>query len=103
MNLEQHLPALQVVAPLLSVPVVMLLKPRGFAWLAATAASVVALAIAISMTSAVLGGESIRYLMGSWSPPYGIELKVDSFSAVLLLVITGASTLALIAGRLSLT
>jgi len=103
MNLEQHLPALQVVIPLLSVPVVMLLKPRGFAWLAATAASVVAFAIAISMTSAVLGGESIRYLMGSWAAPYGIELSVDSFSAVLLLVITGASTFALLAGRQSIT
>ena len=37
MNLEAHLPALQLVVPLLSVPVVMLLKPRGFAWAAPTA------------------------------------------------------------------
>ena len=103
MNLEQHLPALQVVVPLLSVPVVMLLKPRGFAWVAATAASVVAFAIALSMTSAVLNGESIRYLMGSWAAPYGIELRVDAFSAILLLVITGASSFALVAGRISIT
>lgn len=103
MNLEQHLPALQVVVPLLSVPVVMLLKPRGFAWAAATAASMVAFAIALSMTSSVLDGESIRYLMGSWEAPYGIELHVDAFSAILLLVITGASTFALLAGRISIT
>ena len=103
MNLEAHLPALQIVVPLLSVPVVMLLKPRGFAWAATTAASIVALAIAISMTSAVLAGAEIRYLMGSWSAPYGIELRVDYFSAVLLLIITGASTLALVAGRQSIT
>ena len=103
MNLESHLPALQVVVPLLSVPIVMLLKPRGFAWAATTAASAVALAIAISMTSAVLSGAEIRYLMGSWAAPYGIELRVDAFSAVLLLVITGASTLALAAGPRSIT
>ena len=102
MNLEAHLPALQIVVPLLSVPVVMLLKPRGFAWAATTAASIVALAIAISLTSAVLGGAEIRYLMGSWSAPYGIELSVDHFSAVLLLVISGASTFALLAGRQSI-
>ena len=103
MNLEAHLPALQVVVPLLSVPLVMLLKPRGFAWAAATAASIVALAIAIAMTSAVLGGAEIRYLMGAWSAPYGIELRVDNFSAVLLLIISGASTFALVAGRTSIT
>ena len=103
MSLESHLPALQIVVPLLSVPIVMLLRPRGFAWAAATAASIVALAIAIAMTSAVLGGAEIRYLMGAWSAPYGIELHVDHFSAVLLLIITGASTSALVAGRTSIT
>ena len=103
MNLEAHLPALQVVVPLLSVPIVMLLKPRGFAWVATTAASIVAFAIAISMTSAVLGGAELGYLMGSWPAPYGIELRVDEFSAVLLLIITGASTFALVAGRQSIT
>ena len=103
MNLEAHLPALQVVVPLLSVPIVMLLKPRGFAWVATTAASIVTLAIAIAMTSAVLGGVELRYLMGSWPAPYGIELRVDEFSAVLLLIITGASTFALVAGRQSIT
>jgi multicomponent Na+:H+ antiporter subunit D len=102
MNLEAHLPALQIVVPLLSVPIVMLLKPRGFAWAATTAASSVALAIAISMTTTVLGGAEISYLMGNWAAPYGIELRVDHFSAVLLLIITGASTFALVAGRLSI-
>jgi len=101
-NLEAHLPALQVVVPLLSVPLVMLLKPRGFAWAATTAASIVALAIAISMTSTVLGGAELRYLMGNWAAPYGIELRVDDFSVVLLLIITGASTLALVAARQSI-
>ena len=102
MNLEAHLPALQVVLPLLSVPIVMLLKPRGFAWAATTATSIVALAIAVSMASAVLGGAELRYLMGNWTAPYGIELRVDDFSAVLLLIITGASTFALVAGRESI-
>ena len=102
MNLEQHLPALQVVVPLLSIPIVVLLSPRWIAWAATTATSAVAFAIAIAMTSGVMTGEEIRYLMGSWPAPYGIELSVDSFSAVVLLIVTGASTVALIAGRLSI-
>ena len=102
MNLAPHLPALQVVVPLLSVPIVALLKPRWFAWAATTATSAMAFAIAIDMAARVLAGEQLGYMMGSWPAPFGIELKVDAFSAVLLLIVTGASTLALLAGRLSL-
>jgi multicomponent Na+:H+ antiporter subunit D len=50
----------------------------------------------------VAGGGTISYQMGSWPAPYGIALEIDSFSALLLLVITGASSLALVGGRASL-
>jgi multicomponent Na+:H+ antiporter subunit D len=40
--------------------------------------------------------------MGSWPAPFGIELRVDSFSALLLLVITGASSVALVGCRESI-
>jgi len=101
-GLAQHMPALQVVVPMLSAPVIVLLRPRGLAWAAATATSIVAFAIAIALTVTVLDGQDNRYPMGSWPAPYGIELSVDAFSALLLLVVTGASTLALLASRRSL-
>ena len=59
-------------------------------------------AIALELTAQVSGGNAISYQMGSWPSPFGIGLYVDSFSALLLLVITGASSLALVAGRVSL-
>jgi len=96
---NQHLPALQVIVPLLSAPLVLLLRPRDLAWAAATAASLLAFAIAIVLTLGVLNGENFSYYMGSWPAPYGIELRVDAFSALVLLVVTGASALALLAGR----
>ena len=40
--------------------------------------------------------------MGCWPAPFGIELVVDAFSALLLLIVTGASSLALLAGAQSL-
>ena len=98
-GLAHHLPALQVIVPMLSAPLVMLLKPRGLARAAATAASLFAFAIAIAMTMGVLDGSTYSYRMGSWPAPYGIELAVDRFSALLLLIVTGASTFALLAGR----
>lgn len=97
------LPALQVIVPLLTAPVVILLRPAGLAWAAASVASLFALAVAVALTAAVLDASSLGYSMGAWPAPYGIELAVDAFSAILLLVITGASTLALLASRVSLT
>lgn len=100
-NWAEHLPALQVVVPLLCAPLVVLLHPRGLAWAAATVASLFASAISISLTIGVLTGTSYQYKMGSWEPPFGIELRVDAFSALMLLVVTGASTIALLAARQS--
>ena len=98
---SHHLPALQVVVPMLVAPLVMLLRPRGLAWAAATVASLLAFSIAIALTIGVLEGQKFGYLMGAWPAPYGIELGVDALSALTLLVVTGASTLALLAGRQS--
>ncbi|RBP51235.1 monovalent cation/H+ antiporter subunit D family protein [Arenicella xantha] len=97
-----HLPALQVIVPMLTAPLALLLRPRGLAWAAALAASLFAFAIAIMLTLGVLNGQTFTYQMGNWPAPYGIELGVDAFSALLLLVITGASALALLGGRRSL-
>ena len=101
-GLAQHLPALQVVVPMLVAPLVILLRPRGLAWAACTAASVLAFAIAIQLMLSVQNGGPVTYLMGSWPAPYGIELRVDSLSVLLLLVVTGASVTALVGGRDSL-
>jgi len=101
-GLDQHLPALQVVVPMLVAPLAALLKPRGLAWAASSVTSVIALAIAIELTVAVHGGPAIGYAMGSWPAPWGIALQIDALSALLLLVVTGASTAALLGGRHSL-
>ena len=97
-----HLAILQVVVPLLSAPFVILLHPRGLAWAAATAASAMAFAIAASLTAGVLSGIEYRYAVGDWAAPYGIEIRVDALTSLVLLVVTGASLLALLAGRRSI-
>ncbi len=100
--LDAHLPALQVVVPMVSSALVVLLAPRGLAWAAATATSLLTFAIALQLTFMVTGAQTIDYAMGSWPAPFGIALEVDGFSALMLLVISGASTLALLGGRVSL-
>ncbi len=100
-TLATHLPALQVMVPMLMAPFVLLL-PKALAWAATTATSFLAFAIAVSLTITIMDGGALAYAMGSWPAPYGIELNVDALSAVLLLVVTGASSLALMGGRGSL-
>lgn len=102
MILIDHLPALQVVVPLLIAPLVVLMRVRGLPWVVATATSLMAFAIAVGLTNMVLDSHSVTYEMGSWRAPYGIELHVTSFSALLLLIVTGASTLTLVAGKQSI-
>lgn len=102
MNMIDHLPVLQVVVPLLSAPLAVLLRPHSLAWAATTAASLMAFIIAVTMAIGALNGEVYTYAVGGWPTPYGIGLQVDSLSALMLLIVTGASTLALLVGYQSL-
>ncbi len=99
MTLTAHLPALQVLVPLLTAPLVLLLHVRGLPRIAAIAASLTAFAIAVSLTGIVQTQGSASYEMGSWPAPYGIQLSISAFSTLLLLIVTGASSLALLAGQ----
>ena len=102
MTLVDHLPALPVIVAFVAAPLVVLLKPRGLAWAAALASSSMTFATACALALHVLGGTNSTYAMGSWPAPFGIALNVDPFSAIVLLVVTGASSATLLAGRRSL-
>lgn len=102
MDLLAHLPALQVVVPMLSAPLIVLLQPRGLAWIGATAAALVSFAIAVTLTIAVLDGQILNYAMGGWEAPFGIALSVDPYSAIVLLIVTGAGAASLLAARPSI-
>lgn len=101
-TLGAHLPAIQIIVPLLTAPLAVLLRQRGLAWAAATAASLFSFAVAVVLVMTVrdLGVQS--YAVGSWPPPYGIELVVDEFSALLLLIVTGASSAGLLIAHTNL-
>jgi len=84
-----HLPALQVVLPLLSAPICVLFRKSQIAWIIALAMSWLSLAIAVSLLGRVMDGGPIVYLMGDWAAPWGIEYKIDLLSAFVLLIVTG--------------
>lgn len=102
MDMTAHLPALQVILPMLCAPLVLLLKPRGLAWAGATLVSLLSFAIAVQMALAVSAGAQFTYDMGGWQAPYGIELSIGPFNSLLLLVVTGAAAVAMLAAKPSI-
>src|SRR5210317_2132570 len=102
MDLTPHLPALQVVVPMLAAPLILLLRPRGLAWAGATSVALLSFSIALTMAFDVARGGHFGYDMGGWQAPFGIELYVGAFSALVLVIVTGAAATALLAARPSI-
>ena len=84
----EHLPALQVVVPLIAAPLIVLVRSRAFAWAAAVASSWACLAVALALAWRVAEGGVISYAMGSWAPPWGIEYRVDALNAFVLVLVS---------------
>lgn len=101
MSLIEHLPVLQVILPLLSAPLCVLMRGHLLAWAIAVVASGAAFAVALTSANLVADGATLTYAVGGWAAPYGIALEVDAFSALMTMIISGASLLALIAGMAS--
>lgn len=97
-----HLPILVVIAPMAVAPLVVFLRQSHLAWAAATVGSASAFAAALELASRVRTEGPMGYELGSWAAPYGIALHVDAFSALVLVIVTGASTIALLAAATSL-
>lgn len=89
--LLQHLPALQVVVPLLSAPIVLLLRNRWAAGCMAILASWLSFAIAGLLIMQVNTVGSIEYAMGGWAAPMGIALQIDAVNAFVLLIVTAVA------------
>ncbi len=96
-----HLPALQVVLPLIAAPIAVLVDNVRFAWSLAVAVSWAAFAIAVALVIQTVQGGDISYLLGSWPAPWGIEYRIDVLNAFVLLLVTGTAAVVLPYARLS--
>ena len=93
---QAQLPALQIVVLLLAAPLCALVRSPGLAWGLASAASAASFAIALALAGVVADGADIAYSLGGWAPPWGIELRIDALNALVLVLVTGASTVSLV-------
>ena len=72
--IENHLPALQFVIPLLLAPVAILVSLPFLSWLVALFGSLFCLYASVSLFFQVSEFGKINYFMGGWLPPYGCLL-----------------------------
>jgi len=81
-----QLPALTIALPLLAAPVCLLL-PHRLSWLLATVMAWAVLACSAGLLAQTLEAGVIRYAMGGWAPPWGIEYRVDALNGLVLVML----------------
>ena len=97
----RHLPALQIVIPLMFAPICAIFSRGGIAWAIALLVSVTTFAISLTLLAQVLDGTAISYHLGGWAPPWGIEYRVDIVNAFVLMIVSGIATVILPYARAS--
>ncbi|MEM8617330.1 MAG: proton-conducting transporter membrane subunit, partial [Pseudomonadota bacterium] len=99
--LAAHAPALLIVVPMLAAPLAGFMPNGRLAWFLTILASGFALLMAIvllAQVQSVEGGAVISYAMGGWLPPHGIELRIDSLNAMVILLVAAIGFLCAIFG-----
>lgn len=97
-----HLPILQVIVPLMAAPLCLFLSRSRLVWLFALLVSGAAFLISGLLLQQVMETGTIIYELGGWEAPWGIEYRIDQLNALLLLIISGVSTVVLIAAHASI-
>ncbi len=109
--MEQHLPILQVIVPLIAAPLCVLIHERR--WVCGFSLAVCWATFAIAgilfsrvVTGAAMDGSSvagpITYQLGGWLAPWGIEYRLDTLSVYLLLFVSGIGAVVLSYAPLSI-
>lgn len=86
--MSEHLPALQVVIPLLAAPICLLLRHKATVRALAIGVTFAGFAISLLLMSQVRERGQIIYEFGGWARPLGIEYAVDLTNAFVLTIVS---------------
>lgn len=82
-----NLPALQIVVPLLAGPLCVLLRREDVSYGIALAASWASFVMSVLLLMMVTESGPVSFALGGWEPPWGIEYRIDSVNAYVLLIV----------------
>jgi multicomponent Na+:H+ antiporter subunit D len=97
-----HYPVLLVIIPLLGAPLCLFIRVPRLVGLFSLLVSSIAFLISCGLLQQVLQHGTIVYELGGWAAPWGIEYRVDLLNSYLLLLVSGISTIVLIAAQTSI-
>lgn len=97
-----HLPALQVVIPLMAAPICFLLGRPKLCWIWALGIAALVFAMALNLLFQVQYGGVISYRIGDWPEPWGIQYVVDLVDAFVLVIVSAIGIAVLTYGRASI-
>ena len=86
--IDMHLPILLIVVPLVSAPLCVLLRQKMLVWAFASLVCLASLGLASMLLIRVLEEGVISYAIGGWIAPWGIEYRVDTINAYVLLLVS---------------
>jgi multicomponent Na+:H+ antiporter subunit D len=86
--IAQHLPVLQILLPLLAAPVCMFIRHPHVVWVWTTVITWMCLPISIAILMQVMESGVIVYELGDWAAPWGIEYRIDTLNAFVLLIVS---------------
>lgn len=95
-------PVLVVVLPLIAAPLSMLFGNRALAFTLSLLASLCSLGFSAYLLSMVYNGGVISYHIGGWAPPIGIEYRIDTANALVLVLVAALSVVVLPYARQSI-
>jgi multicomponent Na+:H+ antiporter subunit D len=97
-----HLPVLQIIIPLLAAPLCIVLRHRDIAWFITLAVTSFGFVISLLLLDRVLTEGVVSYYMGDWPAPWGIEFRIDSVNAYILLIVSAIAAIVAFYGRRSI-
>lgn len=91
-----QLPALLIIVPLLAAPLCVLFRSAFAGWLLAFLASLSCTVVSIALYFKMSAQGIIRYAIGGWAAPTGIEYYVDAANAPILILVSTLSAVSLL-------
>jgi multicomponent Na+:H+ antiporter subunit D len=88
-----QLPALQVIVPLIAAPVCVVLRRPRLVWALMVAVVWYSFWNAIQLLGLVLESGPISYALGGWAAPYGIEYRIDTVNAFVVVIVTAIGSI----------
>ena len=96
--MSQHLAVLQVLVPLFGALLCALIRHRVVCRVFAVLVAWASLAIAGLLLKEVLGSGPISYMLGGFAAPWGIEYRVDTVNAYVLVLVSAISSVVFATG-----